>query len=66
MIYGSDRRTAIGPETRRVLFVVYAPAGIAAAAVRQHLEEIRDNVWLIAPEAVVEELHVYGEETVAP
>jgi len=63
VIYGSDRRTAIAPETRRVLFVVYAPAGIDAAAVRRHLEEIRDNVWLIAPEAVVEDLHVYGGES---
>ena len=66
VIYGSDRRTAIGQETRRVLFVVYAPAGIDAAAVHRHLEEIRDNVWLIAPEAAVEELHVYGGETAAP
>jgi len=66
VIYGSDRRTAIGPGTQRVMFVVYAPAGIEAEAVHRHLEEIRDNVWLIAPEAAVEELHVYGGETAAP
>lgn len=62
VIYGSDRRTALGPETRRVLFVVYAPQGISAEAVREHLEEIRENVQLIAPAAVTDELHVYGGE----
>jgi DNA/RNA-binding domain of Phe-tRNA-synthetase-like protein len=61
VIYGLDRRTAIGPETRRVMFVVYTPAGISAASVRQHLEEMRDNVQLVAPGATVEELHVYGD-----
>jgi DNA/RNA-binding domain of Phe-tRNA-synthetase-like protein len=63
VIYGLDRRTAIGPGTRRALFVVYAPEGIGAAAVRQHLQALRDNVRLIAPQAVVEELHVYGGES---
>jgi DNA/RNA-binding domain of Phe-tRNA-synthetase-like protein len=63
VIYGADRRTAIGPGTQRVMFVVYAPAGIEAEAVRRHLEDIRDNVLLIAPGAAVEELHVYGGES---
>jgi len=60
VIYGLDRRTAIRPKTRRVLFVVYAPAGIGAQAVYEHLREIRDNVLLVAPGAAVDELHVYG------
>ncbi len=63
VIYGLDRRTAIRPKTRRVLFVVYAPAGISAQAVYEHLEAIRDNVLLVAPGAAVEELHVYGGES---
>jgi DNA/RNA-binding domain of Phe-tRNA-synthetase-like protein len=63
VIYGLDRRTAIGPDTERVMFIVYAPRGIGAEAVRAHLQEIRDNVWLIAPGAAVEELHVYGGAT---
>jgi DNA/RNA-binding domain of Phe-tRNA-synthetase-like protein len=63
VIYGLDRRTAIGSDTERVLFIVYAPRGIGAEAVRSHLQEIRDNVWLIAPGAAVDELHVYGGET---
>jgi DNA/RNA-binding domain of Phe-tRNA-synthetase-like protein len=60
VIYGSDKRTAINAQTRRVMFVVYAPSGISATAVRCHLKKIRDNVRLIAPEAVVDELNVYG------
>jgi DNA/RNA-binding domain of Phe-tRNA-synthetase-like protein len=60
VIYGLDRRTAIGPDTRWVMFVVYAPEGIETQAVREHLQELRENVWLIAPEGVVDELHVYG------
>lgn len=60
VIYGSDRRTAIGPDTQYVMFVVYAPEGIGSEVVRSHLEEIRNNVQLVAAGAVVEELHVYG------
>jgi DNA/RNA-binding domain of Phe-tRNA-synthetase-like protein len=62
VIYGLDRRTAIGPDTRRVMFVVYAPQGINTQTVQEHLEEMQENVGLIAPGAIVEELHVYGGE----
>lgn len=60
VIYGPDHRTRITPDTRNVFFVVYAPAGIGEARVRRHLEEIRSNVLLIAPEAEAEppRLHV--------
>jgi len=60
IIYGPDRRTKIGPETRNALFTVYAPAGIAAADVGKHLRSIRDYVHLVAPDAEVEELRVYS------
>jgi DNA/RNA-binding domain of Phe-tRNA-synthetase-like protein len=60
IIYGPDRRTMIRPTTRNVLFTVYAPAGIAEAATREHLIAIRDNVRLVAPESEVAELDVYG------
>lgn len=59
VLYGPDRRTQIGPETRRVLFAVYAPPGIGGEAVRRHLQDIRDNVVLVSPEAEVEALEVY-------
>jgi DNA/RNA-binding domain of Phe-tRNA-synthetase-like protein len=60
VIYGSDRRTAIGSDTQRVMFIVYAPQGIASATVRGHLEEIEKNVHIIAPHAVTQQLRVYG------
>ena len=58
VIYGPDRRTRILPGTRRVLFTVYAPPGIAAEAVRQHLQDMQTYVRLIAPQAETELLQV--------
>ena len=60
IIYGPDQRSAIGPETRRVIFTVYAPPGIAAADVQQHLDDIRQNVECLAPATQVELLKVFG------
>ncbi len=59
IIYGTDRRTQITSETKQVFFSTYAPAGIEEQAVRQHLENIRDNVEIIAPEAEVMSLQVF-------
>jgi DNA/RNA-binding domain of Phe-tRNA-synthetase-like protein len=56
VIYGLDRRTAIQRQTNHVMFVVYAPAGIAANDVTSHLKEIRDNVHVLSPSAQLEEL----------
>jgi DNA/RNA-binding domain of Phe-tRNA-synthetase-like protein len=58
VLYGPDRRTRITPETSAVLFAVYAPAGVGETAVREHLEDIRAGVLLIAPEARTEALVV--------
>lgn len=60
VLYGPDRRTQIRAETQRVLFTVYAPPGIGEQAVRDHLHGIKDLVALVAPEAEVEMLAVYG------
>ncbi|MBL7202494.1 MAG: hypothetical protein ISS56_20355 [Anaerolineae bacterium] len=65
IIYGPDRRTCINPQTRRVLFTVYAPPGIEQEAVTRHLGDIRDNVLLFAPQAEVVLLRVYGSEGTA-
>jgi DNA/RNA-binding domain of Phe-tRNA-synthetase-like protein len=56
VLYGPDRRSRIMPGTTAVLFAVYAPAGIGETAVREHLEDIRAGVLLIAPEARTEAL----------
>jgi DNA/RNA-binding domain of Phe-tRNA-synthetase-like protein len=51
IIYGPDRRTQITPETRRVIFTVYAPPGVGSEAVEAHLRCLEGNVRLVAPEA---------------
>lgn len=56
ILRGPDQRTRIGPRTRAVLFAVYAPPGVGAEVVERHLEDIRANVLLIAPEAQTEAL----------
>ena len=54
VIYGPDRRTRIRPGTGRVLLTVYAPPGIEAEAVQQHLQDMEGYVRLIAPQAETE------------
>lgn len=60
IVYGPDSRTRIRPETGRVLFTVYAPPGIDVTDVQRHLEKLRDNVTVVAPNACVELLEVIG------
>jgi len=60
VLYGPDSRTCITPATRSVLFAVYAPPGIARATVASHLEDIRNNVALISPDAEVALLNTLG------
>lgn len=62
IIYGPDRRTRISPETKRVVFTVYAPPGIEVGDVGRHLEDIRDNVEVIAPDASVELLETFATD----
>ena len=61
IIYGPDQRTQITADTRNVVFTVYAPAGISVEVLEQHLQDMRDFVLVIAPEARVDLLEVYGE-----
>jgi DNA/RNA-binding domain of Phe-tRNA-synthetase-like protein len=61
IIYGPDGRTQITESTRNVVFTVYVPAGIDEQTIMRHLQDMRDYVMVIAPDAQVELLHVYGE-----
>lgn len=54
IIYGPDQRTQITADTRNVIFTVYAPEGIDEGVVMRHLEDIREYVRIIAPQAIVE------------
>jgi DNA/RNA-binding domain of Phe-tRNA-synthetase-like protein len=62
IIYGSDRRTMITPDTTQVFFSTYAPAGVGAAAVREHLQHIQENIALFAPQAETMALEVHTAE----
>jgi DNA/RNA-binding domain of Phe-tRNA-synthetase-like protein len=61
IIYGPDQRTQITESTRNVVFTVYAPAGIEGRAIESHLQDMRDYVRVIAPQATVELMEVYGD-----
>jgi DNA/RNA-binding domain of Phe-tRNA-synthetase-like protein len=58
IIYGPDQRTQITSSTHEVLFTVYAPPGIGEQAVDAHLQDIRDNILQVSPEAKVSLLQV--------
>ena len=60
IIYGPDQRTQITPQTRNVVFTVYAPSGIDKPAIEKHLHELRENVLIISPDASVELLSVFS------
>jgi len=60
IIYGPDRRTMIGPSTRRAMFVVYGVPGIAERPIVQHLQGIAANAKMIAPDAQVDLIKVFG------
>jgi DNA/RNA-binding domain of Phe-tRNA-synthetase-like protein len=60
IIYGPDQRTQIIPETRNVVYTVYAPEGVDEQAVHRHLLDIREYVLLITPQAQVDLLEVHG------
>ena len=59
IIYGPNQRTQIQAQTKNVLFTVYAPPGIEEQTVKGHLQELQQNVQLVAPEAQVELLRVF-------
>ena len=55
IIYGQDNRSPISATTSRVLYVAYAPAGVASEIVNAHLKQIEENVRLFSQTAVVEQ-----------
>jgi len=55
IIYGQDDRSPVSPETTRVLYVAYAPAGIPPNLVDTHLRAIEENIRLFSQSAKVEQ-----------
>ena len=58
IIYGPDDRTPITPSTKRILFTVYAPAGIPQERLWAHLEDLKRFVLAVSPEANVDRAEV--------
>lgn len=66
VLYGPDGRTRIRPETRQVVFAVYAPSGIRREQLMGHVRDIEENVRLFCPDARVEEEMVVAASTLEP
>ena len=60
IIHGPDLRTRILPDTRKVVFTVYAPADIPEEAVVNHLADIYGYIKLVCPQAKVTCRKVYS------
>lgn len=59
IICGPDLRTRILPETRKAVFVIYAPAGISNAMVTDHLSDIYTYLKVVSPDAKIEQQEIY-------
>ena len=55
IIYGQDARSPISRETSRVLYVAYAPPGVAADIVERQLRRIEENLRLFSADLAVEQ-----------
>ena len=60
IIYGQDARSPITSKTSRVLYVAYAPPGIAAGVVERHLRGIEEHLRLVSPALTVEQHRLLG------
>jgi DNA/RNA-binding domain of Phe-tRNA-synthetase-like protein len=55
ILYGQDNRSPITAETRRVLYVSYAPPGVPTEAVEAQMWQIEQNVRRFTPRLRVEQ-----------
>ena len=55
IIYGQDARSPISPATTGLLYVAYAPAGIAPDVVERQLRRIEEHLRLFSPAVIVEQ-----------
>ena len=62
ILYGQDQRTPISQKTRQALFVTYVPPGIKAESVAAHLDTIKRNIILFAPDAETKYQQVHTAE----
>jgi DNA/RNA-binding domain of Phe-tRNA-synthetase-like protein len=60
ILYGPDQRTQINSNTKNVMFTVYAPDGIDTQSIQAHLQDIRDFVLIVSPDAKLKALQIFG------
>jgi DNA/RNA-binding domain of Phe-tRNA-synthetase-like protein len=60
ILHGPDRRTRVTPETHEVVCCVYAPSGVGAPAVARHLDDLAENIRVVAPGARIAAREVVG------
>ncbi len=58
VIHGPDYRSRITPQTRDVLYVVYAPQGISRDDVCLHLRDIGQSILVFSPAAHLEPMRL--------
>jgi len=59
ILKGPDKRTAINKNTKNALFAAYAPDGISADTLHDHLNDIELFIKTFSPDAVTELKKVY-------
>ncbi len=60
IIHGPDIRSRINPETKNVIFCVYAPDGIHPSLIQKHLEAIENMIQQFAPGSRTDMLQIFG------
>ena len=55
VIYGQDNRSPISSITSQVLYVSYAPQGVPADAVEDHMQRLENTIRLFSKKTVVEQ-----------
>jgi DNA/RNA-binding domain of Phe-tRNA-synthetase-like protein len=63
ILYGQDNRSPISPETSRVLYVAYGPAGVPPEAVEAHLRLVEEHARLVSPLVVREQQRLLLADT---
>jgi len=58
IIYGQDDRSLITSATTRGLYVAYAPEGVPAECVMEHLEQVESAIRLFCPDAQTRQLRL--------
>lgn len=62
IIYGQDNVSPVSEETTNALYVAYAPDGVSADEVSNHLEMIRRNVLMVQEDAEIAPPQVISAE----